>query len=141
MRLLVLGFCFLMACSSPEDAPQAHLAPAQPNGSSPLASTMVAMDAQLHSMLESVLADPNRSWEGRQLHNHQLLNVESTEGSMVNDHFLEQAPLYTLAIDQFNQDPSAKHFNAVVEACLGCHYGTCPGPIERIEKRTWTSTD
>jgi hypothetical protein len=99
------------------------------------------MDAQLHAMLESVLADPLRSWEGRALHNHQLLDVESTEGSMVNDHFLEQAPLYALAINQFNEDPSAKHFNAVVDACLGCHYGTCPGPIERIEKRTWTSID
>ena len=46
-----------------------------------------------------------------------------------------------LAIEQFNESPSADRFNAVVDACTNCHLGTCPGPIERIEKRTWTAVN
>ncbi len=102
---------------------------------------MVAMDNQMQATLESVMADPDHTWDGRTLRNHDLLALEPTGLNMVNGHFLAQAPLYALAIDQFNDSPSADHFNAVVDACTKCHLGTCPGPIERIEKRTWTGVN
>lgn len=96
---------------------------------------MVAMDAQLQATLEAVMADPQHRWEGRSLVAHDLLGLEPTDGTMINAHFEENAPLYTLAIEQFNASPSAVHYNAVVQACTDCHLGTCPGPLERIAKR------
>ena len=96
---------------------------------------MVAMDAQLQSNLQAVLADPNHDWSSRTLVSHNLLGIEPTDESMINAHFQEHAPLYALAIEQFNNAPSSVHFNAVVDACADCHHGTCPGPLERIEKR------
>ena len=112
-----------------------RLAPNQPNGSSPLASAMVAMDAQLQHTLEAVLTDPSHTWEGRSLAAHALTGLEPTDDSMLNSHFEAHAPLYLLAIDQFNDAPSAATFNAVVQACTDCHLGTCPGPLDRIAKR------
>jgi len=96
---------------------------------------MVAMDSQLQVVLETVMADPNHAWEGYTLASHDLLALEPTDNSMVNAHFTTHAPLYLQAIAQFNEAPSADHFNAVVSACADCHHGTCPGPLNRIEKR------
>lgn len=117
------------SCSTPT------LAPNQPNGSSPLASNMVAMDGQLQATLEAVMADPEHRWDGRSMISHNLLGVEPTDETMINAHFDNHAPLYALAIAQFNASPSASTYNAVVQACTDCHLGTCPGPLERIAKR------
>ena len=131
---LVLGLSLFAACGQTESscAPP-KLAPNQPNGSSALASAMVAMDSQLESVLNAVNASGD--WNGQTLVSHEILTLEPTDASMLNEHYLEHAPLYTLAIQQFNDVPSAKHFNAVVNACASCHQGTCPGPLSRIEKR------
>lgn len=115
--------------------PSPKLAPNQPNGSSPLASAMVAMDAQLLQTLEAVMADPNHSWEGLRLMSPDFLALAPTTASMINAHFEAQAPIYHLAIEQFNAFPSAAHYNEVVASCTECHLGTCPGPLERIAKR------
>ena len=139
MTVVMTGIvCFLSLMACQEDSPASEaprLAPNQPNGSSVLAATMVAMDAQLQVTLESVMADPAHSWQGRTLKTHDLLDSEPTDDSMINAHFEEHAPLYNLAISQFNERPSASTFNAVVQSCTDCHLGTCPGPLERIAKR------
>ena len=133
---LALGLSLFSACGQTESSCTApKLAPNQPNGSSALASAMVAMDSQLQIVLEAVMADPNHVWEGFTLESHDLLALEPTDASMVNGHFTTHAPLYLQAIAQFNEAPSADHFNAVVSACADCHHGTCPGPLTRIEKR------
>ena len=133
---LVLGLTLLSACDQTASTCAApKLAPNQPNGSSALASAMVAMDSQLQVVLEAVMADPNHAWEGHTLASHDLLALEPTDASMINGHFTTHAPLYLQAIAQFNEAPSADHFNAVVTACADCHHGTCPGPLGRIEKR------
>ena len=69
------------SCAAPK------LAPNQPNGSSALASAMVAMDSQLQVVLEAVMADPNQAWEGYTLASHDLLALEPTDASMINGHF------------------------------------------------------
>lgn len=96
---------------------------------------MVAMDDQLQSVLEAVERRSDQAWTDQVLVHHDLLQTEPTDPSMINDHFREQAPLYTLAISQFNENPSVKTFNDVVQSCTNCHLGTCPGPLERIAKR------
>jgi hypothetical protein len=111
------------------------LAPNQPNGSSALASVMVAMDSQLEVMHRSAMTNPDHDWSDQRLVAHDLLGQDPTDASMVNAHFGEHAPLYAKAIEQFNAAPSAERFNAIVTACSQCHQGTCPGPLERIEKR------
>ena len=133
---LALGLSLVSACGQSESSCTApKLAPNQPNGSSALASAMVAMDSQLQIVLEAVMADPNHAWAGFTLESHDLLALEPTDASMVNGHFTTHAPLYLQAIAQFNKAPSAGHFNAVVSAFADCHHGTCPGPLTRIEKR------
>ena len=133
---LVLGVALFSACDQSQSSCAApKLAPNQPNGYSALASAMVAMDSQLQVVLEAVMADPNHAWEGYTLASHDLLALEPTDASMINGHFTTHAPLYLQAIAQYNEAPSADHFNAVVSACADCHHGTCPGPLTRIEKR------
>lgn len=130
------GVMLFAACESTDSSCAApKLAPNQPNGSSALASAMLAMDSQLQVVLEAVMADPNHEWSGHRLASHDLVELEPTDASMINGHFMTHAPLYLQAIEQFNSAPSADHFNAVVSACADCHHGTCPGPLTRIEKR------
>ena len=117
---------------------QPRLAPSQPNGLSELAGTMVAMDDQLARILKNMDED-GFSWEGQSLDVHSLLDRHPTDATMINVHFEDHAPLYRQAIAQFNTSPSAQAFNHVVDACKSCHLGTCPGPLERIEKRRGSS--
>lgn len=129
---LVLAF----GCASEPETSNSPplLAPSQPNGLSELAGTMVAMDDQLARILNNMTQE-GFSWEGQSLDGHSLLDRHPTDETMVNDHFEDHAPLYRQAIAQFNAAPSAQAFNHVVDACKNCHVGTCPGPLERIEKR------
>ena len=89
-------------------------------------------------MQRSAMTNPDYDWSGQKLIAHDLLGHDPTDASMLNAHFGEHAPLYIKAIEQFNASPSAEHFNAIVTACSQCHLGTCPGPLERIEKRRVT---
>ena len=129
VALVQCGHQEASTCTGPK------LAPNQPNGSSALASVMVAMDSQLEVIQRSAMTNPDHDWNGQQLIVHDLLGHDPTDASMINAHFGEHAPLYIKAIEQFNASPSAEHFNAIVTACSQCHQGTCPGPLERIEKR------
>ena len=130
------GLILAFGCASEPapSSPQPRLAPSQPNGLSELAGTMVAMDDQLARILEN-MDETGFSWENQSLDAHSLLDRHPTDGSMVNRHFEDHAPLYRQAIAQFNASPGAEAFNHVVDACKNCHLGTCPGPLERIEKR------
>jgi len=130
------GLILAFGCASDPapSSPQPRLAPSQPNGLSELAGTMVAMDDQLARILKN-MDETGFSWENQSLDVHSLLDRHPTDGSMVNRHFEDHAPLYRQAIAQFNASPSAEAFNDVVDACKSCHLGTCPGPLERIEKR------
>ena len=130
------GLILAFGCASDRapSSPQPQLAPSQPNGLSELAGTMVAMDNQLARILKN-MDETGFSWENQSLDVHSLLDRHPTDGSMVNRHFEDHAPLYRQAIAQFNASPSAEAFNRVVDACKSCHLGTCPGPLERIEKR------
>ncbi|MDP7435631.1 MAG: hypothetical protein QF427_05330, partial [Flavobacteriales bacterium] len=93
---LALGLSLFSACGQTESSCTApKLAPNQPNGSSALASAMVAMDSQLESVLNAVNA--SGVWSGQTLVSHDILMLEPTDASMLNDHYLEHAPLYTLA--------------------------------------------
>jgi hypothetical protein len=137
VALVALLGVAIVQCGNPETSTckGPKLAPNQPNGSSALASVMVAMDSQLEVIQRSVMTNPDHDWSGQQLIVHDLLGHDPTDASMINAHFGEHAPLYIKAIEQFNAAPSAEHFNAIVKACSQCHQGTCPGPLERIEKR------
>lgn len=130
------GLILAFGCASDRapSSPQPRLAPSQPNGLSELAGTMVAMDNQLARILKN-MDETGFSWENQSLDVHSLLDRHPTDGSMVNRHFEDHAPLYRQAIAQFNASPSAEAFNRVVDACKSCHLGTCPGPLERIKKR------
>lgn len=130
------GLILAFGCASEPapSSPQPRLAPSQPNGLSELAGTMVAMDDQLARILEN-MDETGFSWENQSLDAHSLLDRHPTDGSMVNRHFEDHAPLYRQAIAQFNASPGAEAFNHVVDACKNCHLGTCPGPLGRIEKR------
>ncbi len=43
---------------------------------------------------------------------------------------------FIYAVKKFEASDSlkVKHFNAVVNRCMDCHFTFCPGPIKRIEK-------
>ena len=39
-------------------------------------------------------------------------------------------------VAEFNAAPDAEKYQSVVGGCEACHLRSCPGPLERIAKRT-----
>ena len=40
---------------------------------------------------------------------------------------------FDLVVTSFNEDPSESNYKSIVNTCISCHQGMCPGPLERID--------
>jgi len=128
MRAALLSGVFLMTlalslvqCAGGGEAPPSapRLAPAQPNVSSELALSMRDLDAELVSIRERLIAGEDIA--DARFTEHNFLELAPTDSSML----IEGFQAFTMA-----------KYEAVVGGCEACHMRSCPGPLERIAKRT-----
>lgn len=126
----------LVQCAGGGQAPTSdpRLAPAQPNVSSELAISMRDLDAELVSIRESLIAGDDIS--GARLTEHRFLELAPTDSSMLVEGFQALTLAFERYVAEFNASPDAAKYEAVVGGCEACHLRSCPGPLERIEKRT-----
>lgn len=54
-----------------------------------------------------------------------------------DEHFDGMAQSYLAAVRAFEADWSPPRFNAIIDACIACHSGSCGGPIEFIDSLKW----
>ena len=143
MRAALLSGLFLMtlalalvqcAGGGQERTVDPRLAPAQPNPSSALAQSMRDLDAELVNIRERLLAGEDIS-EAR-LTEHDFLELAPTDSSMLVEGFRALTMAFERHVAEFNAAPDAEKYQAVVGGCEACHLRSCPGPLERIAKRT-----
>ena len=121
-----------------EDKQRPHRTPAwpQPNPifSSELALSMRDLDAELVSVRERLIAGEDIS--DARFTEHKFLDLAPTDSSMLIEGFQALAMAFERHVAEFNAAPDAAKYETVVESCEACHMRSCPGPLERIAKRT-----
>lgn len=111
-------------CSTQDQAPKA----------APMAVAMRSMLLQAQAMHDWLSLDsPNRgampAWSPMPFESQR-----PTDSSSLDASFFKNAKAYQNAFAKVGQEPNAAHFNALVNQCVQCHQGHCPGPIKRIER-------
>ncbi|MAC18046.1 MAG: hypothetical protein CMC97_07120 [Flavobacteriales bacterium] len=126
----------LVHCAGGGQAPTSdpRLAPAQPNLSSELAISMRDLDAELVSVRERLIAGEDIS--DARFTEHKFLDLAPTDSSMLIEGFQALTMAFERHVAEFNTAPDAAKYEAVVGGCEACHMRSCPGPLERIAKRT-----
>jgi len=117
-----------------EPASDPRLAPVQPNFSSELAISMRDLDAELVSIRERLIAGEDIS--DARFTEHKFLELTPTDSSMLVEGFQTLTLEFERQGAEFNAAPDAAKYEAVVGGCEACHMRSCPGPLERIAKRT-----
>ena len=139
---LLSGLCLmalalsLVQCAGGGQAPKAdpRLAPAQPNLSSELAVSMRDLDAELVSIRERLIAGDDIS--DARFTEHKFLELTPTDSTMLVEEFQSLTLAFERQVAEFNAAPDAAKYEAVVGGCEACHMRSCPGPLQRIAKRT-----
>lgn len=143
MRAALLSGLFLMTlvlslvqCAGGGQVPPSdpRLAPVQPNVSSELALSMRGLDAELVSIRERLIAGEDIS--DARFTEHKFLELAPTDSSMLIEGFQAFTMAFERHVAEFNSAPDAAKYEAVVGGCEACHMRSCPGPLERIAKRT-----
>lgn len=106
-----------------------------PNGSSELAQLMREMQASAEAARQIVEAGgvpENLPTAFSKIH-----TAQPTDSEMKKESFDAFATHYLNRLELLYKSPkeeARQNYNAVIEACLSCHYDHCPGPIKAIHK-------
>lgn len=106
-----------------------------PNGSSELSQLMRQMQASADSARQMILAGgvPKNFPEAfKKIH-----TAKPTDNETKKESFDAFATHYLNKLELLHKSSGANaraNYNAMVEACLSCHYDHCPGPIKAINK-------
>lgn len=118
--------------------PAACKAPAEginPNGSSELAQLMRQMQASAEAAKKIVAAGGVPTDLPAAFSN--IHTARPTDSETKKESFGTFATHYLNRLELLYNSPkeeARKNYNALVEACLSCHYDHCPGPIKTINK-------
>lgn len=144
LAAVALLLCVLYACNDETQAaapdkeaaacgaPKAGL---NPNGSSELAQLMREMQTSAESAKQIVLSGGTPKDFPTAF--TKIHTAEPTDNETKKESFDAFATHYLNRLDllyKSSKEDAPKNYNAVVEACLSCHYDHCPGPIKAINK-------
>lgn len=118
----------LSACGSQPNA-------AQPNGQSELAALMREMQRDMNKELK-VLDQPYARAEMPGFYD-KLKTAVPTEANMKKDDYDAKADLFLESVNAYYsaaQGTRTDNYNAIINACKGCHLTHCPGPLKVINK-------
>ena len=131
--LLIVTLTLLSFCSSEsEDSNKKVKVVSIANSPSEMAILMREMDARLFEIegkYEKTGIWPELSFE------FPLISDQNpTVETMMSDVVTSLSPVFADILTDYNQAPSKEGLDKIVQACLACHYQSCPGPLVRIEK-------
>ena len=128
VTLTLLSFCSSESEESSKKVKVVSIA----NSPSEMALLMREMDARLFEIegeYEKTGVWPELSFEFPL-----ILDQNPTEETMISDVVTSLSPVFADILTDYNQAPSKEGLDKIVQACLACHYQSCPGPLVRIEK-------
>lgn len=143
---VLLAVLFLAACTeTPAPAEKKDTAdssascskpkPLNPNGDSELAILMREMAKWTEEA--KPFAQKNELPPAFPDHFGKIMTAKSTDSTMDRITFSTYANSWLMAYDHFRHSDESdrkEKFNAIVNACAGCHDQFCPGPLKRIGK-------
>ena len=126
--LLFLVVCTLFSCSNQNKNQQTII---DPNDSSEMALMMRDMFFKLNDIKSKIQSEQDISYE--QLRFSIIHESEATDDSFLNNGLTLMSKAFEQKVLEFNNDPSIQNYTEIVNNCIGCHQGMCPGPIQRID--------
>tara|TARA_B100000073_G_C23354298_1_gene420143 strand:+ start:48 stop:458 length:411 start_codon:yes stop_codon:yes gene_type:complete len=99
------------------------------------ASEMALMMRDMFNQLEMI---KNKIESGEDISNELLQFIDihktkATDESFVIDDLKRMSIGFKKVVEKFNKLPSKRNYNLIVNNCISCHQGLCPGPLDRID--------
>ena len=131
MRVLIFIFLSAIVTSCVHPDKEIKQAILDPNETSEMAILMREMFAQLDVIKSKIEAGEDISHE--QLQFVAIHKTETTDESFLTEGLTSMSIGFDLVVTSFNEDPSESNYKSIVNTCISCHQGMCPGPLERID--------
>tara|TARA_B100000749_G_C18025794_1_gene301203 strand:- start:78 stop:488 length:411 start_codon:yes stop_codon:yes gene_type:complete len=131
MRVLIFIFLSAIVTSCIQQDKEIKQAVLDPNETSEMAILMREMFAQLDVIKSKIEAGEDISHE--QLQFVAIHKTETTDESFLTEGLTSMSIGFDLIVTSFNEDPSESNYKSIVNTCISCHQGMCPGPLERID--------
>ena len=131
MRVLLFIFLSAIVTSCIQQDKEIKQAVLDPNETSEMAILMREMFAQLDVIKSKIEAGEDISHE--QLQFVAIHKTETTDESFLTEGLTSMSIGFDLIVTSFNEDPSESNYKSIVNTCISCHQGMCPGPLERID--------
>ena len=131
MRVLIFIFLSAIVTSCVHHDKEIKQAILDPNETSEMAILMREMFAQLDVIKRQIEAGEDISHE--QLQFVAIHKTETTDESFLTEGLTSMSIGFDLVVTSFNEDPSESNYKSIVNTCISCHQGMCPGPLERID--------
>ena len=131
MRVLLFIFLSAIVTSCIQQDKEIKQAILDPNETSEMAILMREMFAQLDVIKSKIETGEDISHE--QLQFVAIHKTETTDESFLTEGLTSMSIGFDLIVTSFNEDPSESNYKSIVNTCISCHQGMCPGPLERID--------
>ena len=131
MRVLIFIFLSAIVTSCIQQDKEIKQAVLDPNETSEMAILMREMFAQLDVIKSKIEAGEDISHE--QLQFVAIHKTETTDESFLTEGLTSMSIGFDLIVTSFNEDQSESNYKSIVNTCISCHQGMCPGPLERID--------
>ena len=102
-----------------------------PNDSSEMALMMRDMFFKLNDIKSKIQSGQDISYE--QLRFSIIHETEATDNSFFNNGLTLMSKAFEQKVIDFNNYPSVQNYTEIVNNCISCHQGMCPGPLQRID--------
>ena len=102
-----------------------------PNDSSEMALMMRDMFLKLNDIKSKIQSGQDISYE--QLRFSIIHESEATDNSFLNNGLTLMSKAFEQKVIDFNNYPSVQNYTEIVNNCISCHQGMCPGPLQRID--------
>ena len=126
--LLFLIVCTLFSCSNQNKKQQTII---DPNDSSEMALMMRDMFFKLNDIKSKIQSGQDISYE--QLRFSIIHESEATDNSFLNNGLTLMSKAFEQKVIDFNNYPSVQNYTEIINNCISCHQGMCPGPLHRID--------
>lgn len=130
MKSLYLAIiCVLVASCKPSDS---HIKKTiiDPNDASEMALLMRQMSNDLDVIKNKILN--GQDIINDQLQFSQIHKMKTTDESFLSEGLTQMSKGFDFVVNNFNENPSRDNYNSIVNNCISCHKGMCPGPLSRI---------
>ena len=130
MKSLYLAIiCVLVVSCKPSDS-NIKKTIIDPNDASEMALLMRQMSNDLDVIKNKILNGEDIIND--QLQFSQIHKMKTTDESFLSEGLTQMSKGFDFVVNNFNENPSKDNYNSIVNNCISCHKGMCPGPLSRI---------